>query len=110
MELGGSDAFVVLEDADLDLTVKWAVWAKMNNSGQCCVAGKRFIVVDSLADRFLEKFRAAPGALKPGDPMDPATTRAPWRHRLLQVARDYQMVETTDASVLVASLVTSGRR
>jgi len=77
MELGGSDAFIVLEDADLDLTVKWAVWAKMNNSGQCCVAGKRFIVVDSLADRFLEKFQAALGALKPGDPMDPATTLAP---------------------------------
>ena len=77
MELGGSDAFIVLEDADLEQTVKWAVWAKMNNTGQCCVAGKRFIVVDSLADRFLEKFQAALGALKPGDPMDPATTLAP---------------------------------
>jgi len=77
MELGGSDAFIVLEDADLDQTVKWAVWAKMNNTGQCCVAGKRYIVVDSLADRFLEKFQAALTALKPGDPMDPATTLAP---------------------------------
>jgi len=77
MELGGSDAFIVLEDADLDQTVKWAVWAKMNNTGQCCVAGKRFIVVDSVADRFLEKFQAALAALKPGDPMDPATTLAP---------------------------------
>ena len=77
MELGGSDAFVVLDDADLDKTVAWAVWAKMNNTGQCCVAGKRFIVVEALADRFLEKFQAALAALKPGDPMDEATTLGP---------------------------------
>ncbi|MDR3404648.1 MAG: NAD-dependent succinate-semialdehyde dehydrogenase [Chthoniobacter sp.] len=77
MELGGSDAFIVLEDADLDQTVKWAVWAKMNNMGQCCVAGKRFIVVESLADEFLEKFQAALAAFKPGDPMDEATTLGP---------------------------------
>jgi succinate-semialdehyde dehydrogenase/glutarate-semialdehyde dehydrogenase len=77
MELGGSDAFIVLEDADLDQTVKWAVWAKMNNMGQCCVAGKRFIVVESLADKFLEKFQAALAAFKPGDPMDAATKLGP---------------------------------
>jgi len=77
MELGGSDAFIVLEDADLDKTVAWAVWAKMNNTGQCCVAAKRFIVVEKLADRFLEKFQAALADLKPGDPMDEATTLGP---------------------------------
>jgi succinate-semialdehyde dehydrogenase/glutarate-semialdehyde dehydrogenase len=77
MELGGSDAFIVLEDADLDKTVQWAVWGKMNNTGQCCVAAKRFIVVEELADRFLDKFQTALAALKPGDPMDKATTLAP---------------------------------
>jgi succinate-semialdehyde dehydrogenase/glutarate-semialdehyde dehydrogenase len=77
MELGGSDAFIVLEDADLDKTVKWAVWAKMNNMGQCCVAGKRFIVVEELADKFLEKFQTALAGFKPGDPMDKATTLGP---------------------------------
>jgi succinate-semialdehyde dehydrogenase/glutarate-semialdehyde dehydrogenase len=77
MELGGSDAFIVLEDADLDKTVKWAVWAKMNNMGQCCVAAKRLIVVEKLADRFLDKFQTALSALKPGDPMDKATTLGP---------------------------------
>ena len=77
MELGGSDAFIVLEDADLDKTVAWAVWAKMNNTGQCCVAGKRFIVVEALADRFLEKFQNALAALKPGDPLDKETTLGP---------------------------------
>jgi succinate-semialdehyde dehydrogenase/glutarate-semialdehyde dehydrogenase len=77
MELGGSDAFIVLEDADLDKTVEWAVWAKMNNTGQCCVAAKRFIVVEELADRFLDGFQTALAALKPGDPMDSSTTLAP---------------------------------
>ena len=77
MELGGSDAFIVLEDADLDKSVTWAVWAKMNNMGQCCVAGKRFIVVEELAERFLSKFKTALEAFKPGDPMDKATTLGP---------------------------------
>lgn len=77
MELGGSDVFIVLEDADLDKTVAWAVWGKMNNTGQCCVAAKRFIIVEPLADRFLEKFKAALEALEAGDPVDEATTLGP---------------------------------
>ena len=77
MELGGNDAFIVLDDADLEKTIEWAVWAKMNNTGQCCVAAKRFIVVEKLAERFLEKFKAALMEFKPGDPMDSATTLAP---------------------------------
>ena len=77
MELGGSDAFIVLEDAELDKAVNWAVWGKMNNTGQSCVAAKRFIVVEPLADRFLEKFSKALAALTPGDPMDPATSLGP---------------------------------
>jgi succinate-semialdehyde dehydrogenase/glutarate-semialdehyde dehydrogenase len=77
MELGGSDAFIVLDDADLEHTVKWAVWGKMYNTGQTCCAAKRFIVVDELADKFLEKFTAALAALKPGDPMDEKTTMGP---------------------------------
>jgi succinate-semialdehyde dehydrogenase/glutarate-semialdehyde dehydrogenase len=77
MELGGSDAFIVLEDADLDLTIPWAVWGRMYNTGQTCCAAKRFIVVDSIADKFLARFQAALGALKAGDPMDEATTLGP---------------------------------
>jgi succinate-semialdehyde dehydrogenase/glutarate-semialdehyde dehydrogenase len=77
MELGGSDAFIVLEDADLDQTVKWAVWAKMNNMGQCCVAAKRFIVVEELADRFLANFQTALAALTPGNPLEETTTLGP---------------------------------
>lgn len=77
MELGGSDAFIVLEDADLDNAVEWAVWGKTNNAGQSCVAPKRYIVVDKLADHFLDRFKTALGALESGDPMDEATTLAP---------------------------------
>jgi succinate-semialdehyde dehydrogenase / glutarate-semialdehyde dehydrogenase len=77
MELGGSDAFIVLEDADLEHTIKWAVWGRMYNTGQTCCAAKRFIVVEKLADKFLEKFRAALGALKAGDPLDEKTSLGP---------------------------------
>ncbi|MBY0399872.1 aldehyde dehydrogenase family protein, partial [Myxococcota bacterium] len=77
MELGGSDAFIVLEDADLEKTVEWAVWGKMNNTGQCCVAAKRFIAVDAIADRFLDEFQSALAALEPGDPLDESTTLGP---------------------------------
>ena len=77
MELGGSDAFIVLEDADLDATVRWALWGRINNAGQCCVAAKRFVVVEEVADRFLAKFTTAMGELKTGDPLDKATTLAP---------------------------------
>jgi len=77
LELGGSDAFIVLDDADLEKAVKHAVSGRMGNAGQACTASKRFIVVESLADRFLEKFQAAMAGFKPGDPMDKETTLAP---------------------------------
>lgn len=77
LELGGSDPFIVLDDADLERTVKHAVSGRMQNAGQACNAAKRFLVVDAVHDAFLERFAAAVGALTPGDPTDPATTLAP---------------------------------
>src|SRR3984885_2070975 len=77
MELGGSDAFIVLDDADLDHAVKWAVWGRMYNTGQTCCVAKRFIVVEEVADKFLEKFKMALEALKPGNPLDEKTTLGP---------------------------------
>lgn len=77
LELGGSDPFVVLDDADLDKTVEWAVFGRHWNAGQVCVSAKRMIVVDELFDSFLQKYRAGVSALKAGDPMDPQTTLAP---------------------------------
>ena len=107
MELGGSDAFIVLEDADLDKTVKWAVWGKMNNTGQCCVAAKRFIVVEELADRFLDQFQKALAALEPGDPMDKATTLGP----LSTEAALVQLLDQVNRAVAHgATVVMGGKR
>jgi len=107
MELGGSDAFIVLEDADLERTVKWAVWGRMYNTGQTCCAAKRFIVVESLADKFLEKFQAALGALKAGDPMDEKTTLGP----LSSEAALVQLLKQVDDAVAKgAKLVMGGKR
>ena len=107
MELGGSDAFIVLEDADLDKTVEWAIWAKMNNTGQCCVAAKRLIVVEELADRFLDKFQRALAALKPGDPMDQATTLGP----LSTEAALVQLLDQVERAVAKgATVVMGGKR
>lgn len=77
MELGGSDAFIVLEDADLDKAIQHAVSGRMGNTGQACTASKRFIVVAPMAERFLAQFKTALQAFEPGNPMDPKTTLGP---------------------------------
>ncbi|ATU71828.1 succinate-semialdehyde dehydrogenase [Komagataeibacter rhaeticus] len=77
MELGGSDAFIVLDDADLEKTVKWAVFGRHWNAGQVCVSAKRIIVADAIYDKFVEMYKKGVAALKAGDPMDPATQLAP---------------------------------
>jgi succinate-semialdehyde dehydrogenase/glutarate-semialdehyde dehydrogenase len=77
LELGGSDAFVVLEDADLDAAAMTAVTARFQNTGQSCIAAKRFIVADSVYDAWLEKFVARAKDLRTGDPMDETTTLGP---------------------------------
>ncbi|MFT8675586.1 MAG: NAD-dependent succinate-semialdehyde dehydrogenase [Acetobacter sp.] len=81
MELGGSDAMVVLADADLEKTVKWAVFGRHWNSGQVCVSAKRMIVEDGIYDSFVERYRKGVAALRMGDPMDPNTTLAPLSSR-----------------------------
>jgi succinate-semialdehyde dehydrogenase/glutarate-semialdehyde dehydrogenase len=107
MELGGSDAFIVLEDADLELAVKWAVWGRMYNAGQTCCAAKRFIVVDELADRFLAKFQAALEALKPGDPLDTKTELGP----LSTESAIVQLLAQVDTAVKHgATVVMGGKR
>ena len=107
MELGGSDAFIVLDDADLDKTLPWAVWGRMYNAGQTCCAAKRFIVMESVADRFLAKFKIALEALQPGDPMKEATTLGP----LSTEAALLQLLAQVDAAVKGgAKLLMGGKR
>ena len=77
LELGGSDAFVVLEDADLERAAETGVRSRYQNGGQSCIAAKRFILTAKVADAFLEKFLSLAAALKMGDPRDAATTLAP---------------------------------
>jgi len=107
MELGGSDAFIVLEDADLDHTIPWAVWGRMYNTGQTCCAAKRFIVVEQVADKFIERFQAALTALKAGDPMDEKTTLGP----LSSETALLQLVKQVDGAVANgAKLLMGGKR
>ena len=81
LELGGSDPFVVLASADLDDAVRTAVTARVQNNGQSCIASKRFIVVDAVADEFESRFIESMDALVVGDPFDPATNIGPDRER-----------------------------
>lgn len=77
LELGGNDVFIILEDANMEKTVEWAVVGRMNNNGQCCVASKRFIAVQAIANTFIQKFKEKLAKMKVGDPMDPATELGP---------------------------------
>jgi succinate-semialdehyde dehydrogenase / glutarate-semialdehyde dehydrogenase len=77
LELGGSDAFIILEDADIEKAVEWAVVGRINNNGQCCVASKRFIAVESIADKFLEKFKNKLTEIVVGDPTEEKTQLGP---------------------------------
>lgn len=73
LELGGSDPFIVLEDADIEKAGRTAANARMINSGQSCIAAKRFIVIDKVADEFTKHFLARLREMKMGDPLDEAT-------------------------------------
>ena len=77
LELGGSDPFIVMPSADLDAAVSTAVQARVQNNGQSCIAAKRFIVADSIADEFQKKFVAKMESLQIGDPFDEKTDVGP---------------------------------
>ncbi len=94
LELGGSDPFVVLEPAELDKVVPQAVQARIQNNGQSCIAGKRFLVDAPLYDEFLARFTGAMEALVVGDPMDPATEVGPLVN---EAQRDQLAAQVDDA-------------
>ncbi len=105
LELGGSDAFIVLEDADLKLAIQQAVASRYLNSGQSCIAAKRFIVVDAVAEAFLQHFKAAVEGLIPGDPMVAGTTLAPMARADLRDSLHQQVQQSLTHG---ATLVTGG--
>jgi succinate-semialdehyde dehydrogenase / glutarate-semialdehyde dehydrogenase len=107
MELGGSDAFVVLDDADLDHTVAMAVLGRFGNSGQTCIASKRFIVVESMLDKFLLRFIAAAEQLKLGNPLDESVTLGPLAS---DAALQLILRQIKEATSNGAQIVLGGRR
>ncbi|AQS89127.1 aldehyde dehydrogenase [Neoasaia chiangmaiensis NBRC 101099] len=107
MELGGSDAFIVLDDADLDKVVPLAVAGRMTNNGQVCAAPKRMIVHHTLVEEFTERFAQALGAFRYGDPLDGEVTHGPMSSEDA-LNRTLSQVETAVAHG--ATLLTGGQR
>ena len=107
MELGGSDAFIVLDDADLDHTVAMAVLGRFGNNGQTCIASKRFIVVESMLDKFLPRFIAAAEQLKLGNPLDESVTLGPLAS---DAALQLILRQIKEATSNGAQIVLGGRR
>src|SRR6267378_1589417 len=107
LELGGSDPFIVLADADIKLAATVACRARNQNNGQSCIAAKRFIVVESVADEFESLFASAVGALKVGNPMDRANQVGPLAREDLLADLERQVSESVR---LGARAVTGGKR
>jgi succinate-semialdehyde dehydrogenase/glutarate-semialdehyde dehydrogenase len=107
LELGGSDPFIVLPSADLDRAIPVGVEARVQNNGQSCIAAKRFIVHESVADAFTEGFVAGMEALSVGDPFDPATEVGPL---VTAVARNTIEEQVEDARSKGAAILCGGER
>jgi len=103
LELGGSDPFIVLEDADLDVAVPQAVKTRFLNAGQSCIAAKRFIVVAEIAEAFLARFQTAVEALQAGDPQDETTTLAPMARQDLRIELHRQVQDSIAAGAVVVT-------
>jgi len=106
LELGGSDAFIVLDDADVDAAAAMAVKARFNNGGQSCVCAKRFIVSQQVAQRFTERFVAGTQALVVGDPLAEGTQMGPLARADLRAAIHDQVQRSLAAG---AQLLTGGQ-
>jgi succinate-semialdehyde dehydrogenase/glutarate-semialdehyde dehydrogenase len=111
LELGGSDSFIVLADADLAAAAKAAADARLINSGQSCIAAKRFIVVDAVAERFLDLFAAELRSRRMGDPMDRGTHVGPQARVELRDSLHRQVEESVKhgARLLLGGEVPAGR-
>ncbi|HYF68863.1 MAG TPA: NAD-dependent succinate-semialdehyde dehydrogenase [Ohtaekwangia sp.] len=107
LELGGSDPFVVLADADINHTVKIATQSRMQNAGQSCIAAKRFIVDKKIKDSFIENFCKQIEALRQGDPLDEHTTTGPMARLDLAEELESQLKRSEAKG---AQLITGGSR
>ncbi len=107
LELGGSDPYVILDTDDLPTVVQAAVTGRMENGGQACNAGKRFIVADHIYDEFVDQFTDAMAALKTGDPFDPKSDFGPL---VSEAAAQGLMAQVQDAIDKGATVRTGGKR
>ncbi len=107
LELGGSNALMVFEDADIKSAAKTAAWARFQNTGQSCIAAKRFIVVESVYEDFLKAFEEEVKAYKIGDPMNEATEIGPMARADLAEELEEQMQDALDKG---AKLILGGKR
>lgn len=101
MELGGSDPFIILEDADIDQAVKTAVTARILNNGQSCIAAKRFIAVKKVYNEFEKKFVDAMEKIKTGDPMDVNTELGPMAREDLLKDLDAQIEKSVSMGAVI---------
>ena len=107
LELGGSDPFIILKDANIDKAVKIALMSRMINCGQSCIAAKRFIIEKDIENKFTEKFSKEIAKLHPGDPADPETNLAPLARPDLVDDLERQVNESIE---LGAELIAGGER
>jgi succinate-semialdehyde dehydrogenase / glutarate-semialdehyde dehydrogenase len=107
LELGGSDPFIVFADADLDLAAKVATQSRMQNAGQSCIAAKRFIVMKTVVEGFLERFKKNVDALRQGNPLLKETTTGPLARVDLAEGLEKQVKDSISNG---ARLITGGRR
>jgi succinate-semialdehyde dehydrogenase / glutarate-semialdehyde dehydrogenase len=107
LELGGSDAFIVLDSADMDATVKSATRGRMSNTGQACNAAKRFVVLEPYYDEFVSKLTASFAAMVPGDPLNPKTAIGPLSS---QTAAETLTEQVENAVAEGATVLTGGHR
>jgi succinate-semialdehyde dehydrogenase/glutarate-semialdehyde dehydrogenase len=107
LELGGSDPFIVMPSADLGAAVKTGVAARVQNTGQSCIAAKRFILSDKIYEAFISEFVAKMRALKVGDPLEPATVIGPLASEAILEGVDEQVQKSIEAG---AKLLTGGKR
>ncbi len=103
LELGSNDAFIVLEDADLDVAVETCAQARLINNGETCVAAKRFIVVDSLYDDFRQRIVEKFENVKTGDPMDDGSSIGPLARKDLQEKLHEQVEESVKKGATIAT-------
>ncbi|MFH1143689.1 MAG: NAD-dependent succinate-semialdehyde dehydrogenase [Candidatus Eisenbacteria bacterium] len=107
LELGGSDPFIILDDADVEVAARNAVTGRMANAGQSCIAAKRFIVAASIAEAFTARFAAGVAALVIGDPLDERTQVGPVVDGAALEALEDQLRRSVQMGAVV---VTGGRR